>query len=116
MPGWRNGSAPAYGAGGCGFESHVGLGEGRRKKSAVRSFFHFFLVSIVSLAFVWVVGFCLFLLDKLCFFAILCIYAVDYPQAVRSKLTIATIFFWDSDVAQGKSGGLILIGVCALEM
>ena len=31
--------------------------------------------------------------------------AVDYPQAVRSKLTIATVC---SDVAQGKSGGLIL--------
>jgi hypothetical protein len=25
-PNWRNGSAPAYGAGGCGFEPHVGLG------------------------------------------------------------------------------------------
>jgi hypothetical protein len=24
-PNWRNGSAPAYGAGGCGFEPHVGL-------------------------------------------------------------------------------------------
>ncbi len=24
-PDWRNGSAPAYGAGGCGFEPHVGL-------------------------------------------------------------------------------------------
>jgi hypothetical protein len=26
MPNWRNGSAPAYGAGGCGFDPHVGLG------------------------------------------------------------------------------------------
>ena len=25
LPNWRNGSAPAYGAGGCGFEPHVGL-------------------------------------------------------------------------------------------
>ena len=25
-PNWRNGSAPAYGAGGCGFDPHVGLG------------------------------------------------------------------------------------------
>jgi hypothetical protein len=24
-PNWRNGSAPAYGAGGCGFDPHVGL-------------------------------------------------------------------------------------------
>ena len=26
LPNWRNGSAPAYGAGGCGFDPHVGLG------------------------------------------------------------------------------------------
>ena len=30
VPNWRNGSAPAYGAGGCGFEPHVGLGIGSR--------------------------------------------------------------------------------------
>jgi hypothetical protein len=29
LPNWRNGSAPAYGAGGCGFEPHVGLGGSR---------------------------------------------------------------------------------------
>ena len=30
QPNWRNGSAPAYGAGGCGFDPHVGLGFGSR--------------------------------------------------------------------------------------
>ena len=35
MPGWRNGSAPAYGAGGCGFESHVGLVVVVRKKETI---------------------------------------------------------------------------------
>jgi hypothetical protein len=29
LPNWRNGSAPAYGAGGCGFDPHVGLGGSR---------------------------------------------------------------------------------------
>ena len=88
---------------------------GERSRLFARFFISSSFPSCRWLLFGWW-AFVFFLLDKLCFFAILCICAVDYPQAVRSKLTIATIFFWDSDVAQGKSGGLILIGVCALEM
>jgi hypothetical protein len=59
LPNWRNGSAPAYGAGGCGFEPHVGLfvlwgsnfaGEG----SSILPRGQFSPVSIVALYLLWV--------------------------------------------------------------
>ena len=55
LPGWRNGSAPAYGAGGCGFESHVGLVEWRKGKPGLLGSFSRFFFSLSS----WSAFFCL---------------------------------------------------------